>query len=128
MKSWSNEDKSIIIANEDAIKFIDLLIQKEIKVDCIITDPPYNIAKDNNFNTMGRAGIDFGEWDKGFDLFSWLNNIEKITKSNGSMIIFNDWKNIGNIAKYCEDKGFEIKDMLRWKKQILCQEIEIEGI
>lgn len=30
-------------------------------VDLILTDPPYNIAKDNNFTTMGRSGIDFGE-------------------------------------------------------------------
>ena len=43
---------------------------KEIEsgsVDLILTDPPYNIARDNNFHTMGRKGIDFGEWDKGFD-------------------------------------------------------------
>ena len=39
-------------------------------VDLILTDPPYNIARSNNFHTMGRKGIDFGEWDKGFDLFS----------------------------------------------------------
>lgn len=32
------------------------------------------------------------------------------------MFIFNDWKNIGEIAKYAEGKGFEIKDMIRWKK------------
>ena len=36
-------------------------------VDAIITDPPYNIARKNNFKTMGRSGIDFGEWDKGAD-------------------------------------------------------------
>lgn len=29
-------------------------------VDAIITDPPYNISRKNNFKTMGRAGIDFG--------------------------------------------------------------------
>ena len=34
-------------------------------VDLVLTDPPYNIARGNNFTTMGRAGIDFGEWDKG---------------------------------------------------------------
>lgn len=33
-------------------------------VDAIITDPPYNISRDNNFHTMGRAGIDFGDWEK----------------------------------------------------------------
>lgn len=35
-------------------------------VDAIITDPPYNISRDNNFASMGRAGIDFGEWDHTF--------------------------------------------------------------
>ena len=44
-------------------------------VDLCLTDPPYNIARNNNFATMGRAGIDFGEWDKGFDLFSYLSLI-----------------------------------------------------
>jgi site-specific DNA-methyltransferase (adenine-specific) len=116
MKTWNNEDKSIRIVNEDAIKFMDLLISKQIKADCIITDPPYNISKDNNFNTMGRAGIDFGEWDKNFNLLSWIDKADSLLNKNGSMVIFNDWKNIGEIAKYCELKGFEIKDMLRWEK------------
>ena len=39
-------------------------------VDLVLTDPPYNIARDNNFTTMGRAGIDFGEWDKGAAIVS----------------------------------------------------------
>ena len=41
-------------------------------VDMILTDPPYNIARDNNFHTMGRSGIDFGKWDKNADLFSYI--------------------------------------------------------
>mgnify|MGYP003635695305 CR=1 FL=1 len=85
-------------------------------IDAIITDPPYNIARKNNFKTMGRAGIDFGEWDKGFDLFSYIDQIPRILSKNGSVVIFNDWKNIGNIARYCESKGLIIKDMLRWEK------------
>ena len=85
-------------------------------VDLILTDPPYNIARKNNFHTMGRAGIDFGEWDKGFDLFSYIDEIPRILSKNGSVIIFNDWKNVGEIARYCESVGLEIKDMLRWVK------------
>ena len=49
---------------------------KEIEsgsVDLVLTDPPYNIARENNFSTMGRAGIVFGEWDKGADLFTYIN-------------------------------------------------------
>lgn len=85
-------------------------------IDLILTDPPYNIARKNNFKTMGRTGIDFGEWDKGFDLFSYIDEIPRILSKNGSIIIFNDWKNIGEIARYCESVGLEIKDMLRWVK------------
>ncbi len=85
-------------------------------VDLILTDPPYNIARNNNFKTMGRAGIDFGEWDKGFNQFAWLSEIPRILKPNGSVVIFNDWKNIGEIAKHCESLGLTIKDMLRWEK------------
>jgi len=36
----------------------------EKSVDLVLTDPPYNISVKNNFSTMGRLGIDFGEWDK----------------------------------------------------------------
>jgi site-specific DNA-methyltransferase (adenine-specific)/modification methylase len=85
-------------------------------INLILTDPPYNIAKKNNFHTMGRAGIDFGEWDKGFDLFSYIDEIPRILSKNGSVIIFNDWKNVGEIARYCESVGLEIKDMIRWVK------------
>ena len=85
-------------------------------IDLIATDPPYNIARKNNFRTMGRSGIDFGEWDKGFDQFGWLEHIPRILSKDGSVVIFNDWKNIGEIAKHCESLGLVIKDMLRWEK------------
>ncbi len=100
----------------DCLVEMDRMIKENIKVDCIITDPPYNIARKNNFSTMGRNGIDFGEWDKGFNQFSWIDKGIKLLKKDASMIIFNDWKNLGEIAKYCEYKGLVIKDMVRWKK------------
>lgn len=50
------------IYNDDMFNVLTKI--QESTVDAIITDPPYNISRDNNFKTMGRAGIDFGEWDK----------------------------------------------------------------
>ena len=100
--------------NEDSLDTIKTL--KGGSINLVLTDPPYNIARNNNFTTMGRSGIDFGEWDKGFDQFSWLNELPRILHKDGSVIIFNDWKNVGEIAKYCESIGLTIKDMLRWKK------------
>ena len=106
----------IKLIHGDCLEVMDKLIEQGTKVDLILTDPPYNIAKKNNFESMGRKGIDFGEWDKGFDQFEWLKRIPKILSKNGSVVIFNDWKNVGEIAKYCEKLGLVIKDMLRWEK------------
>lgn len=85
-------------------------------VDMVLTDPPYNISRENKFHTMGRAGIDFGEWDKGFNLFSYIRPLFRVCKKGANVVIFNDWKNIGVISKYAESVGFEIKDMIRWRK------------
>ena len=44
---------------------------EDVKVDAIVTDPPYGISRKNNFHTMGnRQGVDF--WDKDFNPTSWL--------------------------------------------------------
>ncbi len=88
----------------------------DASIDAIITDPPYNIAQKNNFSSMGRAGIDFGEWDKNADIFSYINEASRILQKNGSFIVFNAWKNLGDIAKYSEQQGFETKDMIRLEK------------
>jgi len=85
-------------------------------IDLCLTDPPYNIARNNNFSTMGRAGIDFGEWDKGFDLFSYIDQVNRILKKDGSFVVFNAWRNLGAIADYGETQGFETKDMIRLEK------------
>ena len=105
---------NVKLYNDDCLNVL-----KEIEdnsVDFILTDPPYNIARDNNFHTMGRKGIDFGEWDKGFDLFSYIDLLPRVCTKNANVVIFNSWTNLGEIAKYAESKGFVIKDMLRWEK------------
>ena len=86
-------------------------------VDMVLTDPPYNIARSNNFKTMGRFGIDFGEWDKGADLFSYLDECYRVLNKNGSIVVFNSWKNLGDIARYAENLGFIAKDLLRLEKK-----------
>jgi site-specific DNA-methyltransferase (adenine-specific) len=96
-----------------------LQLMKQIpdgSVDLVLTDPPYNISKENNFDTMGRSGIDFGEWDKSADIFSYIAECYRILNKNGSFIVFNDWKNLGDIVKFSEKLGFITKDMLRLEK------------
>jgi len=117
--SFNNRENKItinLIHNVNCISLINKMIKENIKVDLILTDPPYNISRKNNFQTINRNGIDFGKWDTNFNQTAWLKNINKIVSDNGSIIIFNDWKNLGLISKKLSDQGFDIKDILRWVK------------
>ena len=94
------------------------LKQNNIVVDHIITDPPYNISQENNFSTMKhpRKGVDFGEWDKDFDLYSWIEDYSEILSKNGSMIIFCSYRFISHIIDKLESCNMVVKDILIWKK------------
>jgi len=107
-----------ILYEGNAYTMIDEFIKNKIKVNHIITDPPYNISHENNFNTLRspRKGVDFGEWDKNFDLFSWIGKYEEILDRNGSMIIFCSYRYISFIIQKMEEAGLEAKDVLIWKK------------
>lgn len=99
----------------------DLIIQFEkekIELDCILTDPPYNISRSHQlgFSNMGRSGMDYGKWDYGFNQTEWIKDCVKFLKNGGSIIIFNDWKNLSFITETLEDCGCTIKDLLRWEK------------
>lgn len=102
------------IYNEDCLEGMKKLDKES--VNALITDPPYNIARDNNFKTMGRAGIDFGEWDKNFNMTSWISTAVSKVKKGGNIVIFTDWKAITPIIKELETLGCDIKDMLRIEK------------
>ena len=104
----------IKLNNGDSIEYIKGL--KDNSVDAVITDPPYNISKDNNFKSMGRSGIDFGDWDKAFNQYDWIELVAPKVKKGGNVVIFNDWRNLGEIAATLESLGFEVKDMIRWEK------------
>ena len=85
-------------------------------VNLLLTDPPYNVSMRSGFHSMGRTGVDFGEWDKGFNQEEWLVVALDKVKKGGSVVIFNDWKNIGVMKNILESKGFVLKELLQWKK------------
>lgn len=73
-------------------------------IDCIITDPPYEL------NFMGKS------WDKSSVSFSketW-NHCFKVLKSGGYLIAFGGSRTYHRIACAIEDAGFEIRDCMMW--------------
>jgi len=84
--------------------------------DAVITDPPYNISRENHFSSMGRSGIDFGEWDKGFDQVSYLSEVFRVLKKGGTAVIFNSQQNVGLLNDYADEHDLLFKDVIYWIK------------
>ena len=123
IKAYNTETTNVITDKYklffgNAYTMIKEFKQKNIVVNHIITDPPYNISQDNNFNTMKnhRNGIDFGVWDKNFDLYSWIPDYTQILDKNGSMIIFCSYRYISHIIDKLEQSQMIVKDILIWQK------------
>ena len=104
--------------NADSYTFIQQMRENKLRVHHIITDPPYNISKPNNFPSMRqrRQGVDFGVWDKGFDLISWIPQYAEILDKNGSMIIFCSYRFLSLITQALESSNMLVKDILIWQK------------
>lgn len=93
-------------------------------IDLILTDPPYNITRDNEFELEGRSNIsqDFGEWDKYADqefiaLFDiWANEWERILKPQGSGYVFTSDSYISRIREALENAGLHVKATTVWHK------------
>ncbi len=87
----------IQIYHADAFEIIKDFHQQNLKVDAIITDPPYNISVKNNFSTLKsakRQGIDFGEWDKNFKLLEWikLRPLSQSKRLHGDFLLLQVYK------------------------------------
>lgn len=106
----------IELYNTDALDKIQELSDRS--VDHIITDIPYNISMKNNLSTMRevRQGVYFGEWDEGFDFLKWIPLYAKILNPDGSLIIFNAYRQITPIISECESNGLVLKDVIVWEK------------
>lgn len=97
---------------------VEELNKKKIRLDLILTDPPYCVSRDYQlgFSNMGRAGMNYGKWDYDFNQIEWMNKTLPLLRKGGSIIIFNDWKNFSYLVEVLEENGFFIKDLIRWEK------------
>ncbi|WP_125566114.1 DNA-methyltransferase [Companilactobacillus insicii] len=102
---------SDLIDNIQHMKYEQLLTKLEdCSIDVLLTDPPYNI------NILGV------DWDKGFDLESWLNSVLPKIKQDGLVMIFNTESNVRRVIKpfvenfHDKDHNFTVVDIIDWGK------------
>ena|SRR3990167_2735973 len=102
-------------------------------VDCVITDPPYNISKENdrrdrsklNSPSMRRKKVlnyDFGEWDimerKDFLNFTdkWLKECCRVLKDGGTIVSFFSKEDISYLGWRTKNWGIRTRTIISWHK------------
>jgi DNA modification methylase len=88
-------------------------------IDCIATDPPYNVSVEGARIVRGSGTIykgpdinlDFGEWDR--NKIGWKDFIDRFVElltPNGVLIMFYDKLYLGSIGIYLQEKyGFQVR-------------------
>lgn len=98
--------------------FLDYLNEiPDNSVDLILTDIPFMISRDGNFQTMkdrrNRIGLDFGEWDKDFDI-TIIASLQAKIRKGGSFITFHSFEQYSSLQDVMSDLIF--KDKIIWEK------------
>ena len=90
--------------NGDCLNVLKMMIEDEVFVDSIVTDPPYELG------FMGRS------WDStgiAFQKETW-ELCFKVLKPGGHLLAFSASRNYHRMAVAIEDAGFEIRDQVMW--------------
>lgn len=116
----------------DCLEVMARLIAEGVKVDSIVTDPPYHLtsivkrfgkpgsapAQEGTDGRFARASAGFmgKAWDGGDISFRsevWSLAFQ-LLKPGGHLIAFGGTRTYHRIAVAIEDAGFEVRDMLSW--------------
>ena len=100
----------IQLLNKDCIEGMQTIADNSI--DLIVTDPPYVISRDTNFDTLGGRSMDFGEWDKDFNLYEFIKELPRVLRENSNVVIFNSWENLESLANLMRANNIVVKRCL----------------
>lgn len=103
----------IILRNGDCLEVMDKMIKAGVKIDSIITDPPYGMSFQSNFRNEKYKKI------KNDDCLDWLEAlVDKsyaLAKDNSAHYVFCSFHFIDKFKQAFEQK-FKIKNILVWEK------------
>ena len=80
--------------------------------DLLIVDPPYNLSK--NFNGNRFSAMSSGDYEAYLD--SWMGELVRILKPEGSLYICGDWKCTSAIQRSLENK-LTVMNRISWGRE-----------
>jgi DNA modification methylase len=97
-------------------------------VDLVLTDPPFNIARDTNFHTYEKNTINSYRFDgeKGWDSYSpegfrellksWSKEFERVLRPGGSFAVFCADEYLSDLISALKEAGLKPRRTLTWRK------------
>lgn len=97
-------------------------------IDLVLTDPPFNIARDTNFHTYERNTINSYRFDrdKGWDSYSrsefvallgnWAAEFQRVLRKGGTFAVFCADEYISYLYHALEDSGLSPRRTVTWRK------------
>lgn len=112
--------KTNVIYNDDCMNVLSMLPNDS--VDCIVTDPPYEIEKRGGGITQGMLGTEQSRKGKLFDnceisVSSYLPELYRVLKESGHCYIMCNNYNLFNFVNSVQESEFNFCKMLVWDKQ-----------
>ncbi|MDX2256694.1 MAG: site-specific DNA-methyltransferase [Pseudanabaenaceae cyanobacterium bins.39] len=119
---WTSHDKLSYLYHGDSLKLMSLLPAES--VDCIWTDPPYNLSNDGITCVNGRmVKVNKGEWDRsqGADLDhefnrTWLAACYRLLKPTGTIWVTGTLHVYPSVGFAMQQLGFRILNDIIWEK------------
>ncbi len=119
--NWENKNNTTFIHGDfyEEIKTIP-----DGSIDLVLTDPPYNISRENVFKLNGRKNVtqNFGEWDHFehhafVELFKvWAQEFNRILRDGGSGYVFTSDDYVSHLRDALKESGLNPKATIVWHK------------
>lgn len=120
--AWQSPDQKSSLYHGDCLDLMSAL--PDNSVDCIWTDPPYNLSNDGVTCVAGRmVRVNKGEWDRsrGVDADhnfnkTWLSACYRILKPTGTIWVTGTLHVYPSVAFAMQQLGFRILNDIVWEK------------
>lgn len=108
---------TIQLFNGDCLEVMDKLISDGIKVDAVITDPPYGIDYQSAWRTDKTKRLPKILNDKK-PFIAFIQKLKKILKDKYTIHIFTRWDVQQTFIDELQKENFKIKNIIIWDKKI----------